>query len=129
MKEHVVSQNKAHHIVSALSEVGVYVSGLVNHKKVPILLDTGSTVSVLSKSTWHTCGVYKPSSHRKISGCLSTANGTELKVMGEFDLLIVLGGRQFTVPMLIADGLTHSCLLGSDFSFNLVALFPMKRVS
>lgn len=45
-----MSRNES--VLSVSSESGIYVSGLVNHRLMCILLDTGATVSVLSESAW-----------------------------------------------------------------------------
>ena len=49
-----MSRNKC--VLSVLSESGIYVSGLVNHRLMCILLDTGAAVSVLGESTWKKSG-------------------------------------------------------------------------
>ena len=40
---------EASRVVSSISDAGIYLSGLVNHRTVSIMLDTGATVSVLSE--------------------------------------------------------------------------------
>ena len=45
-----MSRNES--VLSVSSESGIYVSGLVNHCLMCILLDTGAAVSVLSESAW-----------------------------------------------------------------------------
>ena len=45
-----MSRNES--VLSVLSESGIYVSGLVNHRLMCILLDTGAAVSVFGESTW-----------------------------------------------------------------------------
>ena len=45
-----MSQNES--ALSVLSESGIYVLGLVNHRLMCILLKTGATISVLSKCAW-----------------------------------------------------------------------------
>ena len=39
-------------VLSAISDSGIYITGLVNHSATCILLDTGATVSVLNEETW-----------------------------------------------------------------------------
>ena len=45
-----MSRNES--VLFVLSESEIYVSGLVNHRLMCILLDTGATVSVLSENAW-----------------------------------------------------------------------------
>ena len=47
MKNFDVSRNES--VLSVLSESGIYVLGLVNHRLMGTLLDTSATVSVLSE--------------------------------------------------------------------------------
>ena len=47
MENFGVSRNES--LLSVLSESGIYVLGLVNHRLMGILLDTSATVSVLSE--------------------------------------------------------------------------------
>ena len=54
MENFGVSRNKG--VLSVLSESGIYVSGLVNHRLMCILLDTSAAVSVLGESTWKKSG-------------------------------------------------------------------------
>ena len=105
-----MSRNES--VLSVLSESGIYVSGLVNHRLMCILLDTGATVSVLSESAWKKSGiVLKP---EPISGRL-TANGNELTVLGETEVRIRMGKIECSWPVIIVQGLAHDFVQGSDF--------------
>ena len=50
-------------VLSATSDSGIYVAGIVNDSVTCILLDTGATVSVLNEGTWRKSGLVT-----KISG-------------------------------------------------------------
>ena len=43
-------------VISAISDSGIYITGLVNHCLTCVLLDTGATVSVLSEDMWKKSG-------------------------------------------------------------------------
>ena len=57
----------SNNVLSAMSDFGIYITGLVNHSVTGILLDTGATVSVLNEETWRKCGHV---SSKGIRGCL-----------------------------------------------------------
>ena len=71
---------RSNHVLSAISDSGIYITGLVNHSVTCILLDTSATVRVLNDETW------KKSRHvskvKPVTGTLTTMNGNELTVLG-----------------------------------------------
>ena len=78
-----------------------------------ILLDTGATVSVLNEGTWRKSGLV--TKIKPVTGTLTTANGKELTVLGETNVRFRLGNIDCFWPVMIARGLSHDCILGSDF--------------
>lgn len=85
----------SNNVLSAISDSGIYITGLGNHSVTCILLDTGATVSVLNEETWRKSG--HVSQVNPVTGTLTTANGNELTVVGEtkvrfhVETLIVFG--------------------------------------
>ena len=77
------------------------------------MLDTGATVSILSEETWRKSGVAP--NLKPVVGTLTTADGSEITVLGEASVRLRMGHIDVPWPMVIARGLTHDCLLGSDF--------------
>ena len=100
-------------VISAISDSGIYITGLVNHCLTCVLLDTGATVSVLSEDTWKKSGYV--SKLKPVIGTLTTANGNELTVLGETQVRFRIGNMDCSWPVMIAQGLAHDCILGSDF--------------
>ena len=100
-------------VLSATSDSGIYVTGIVNHSVTCILLDTGATVSVLNEGTWRNSGLV--TKIEPVTGTLTTANGDELTVLGETNVKFRLGNIDCFWPVMIARGLSHDCILGSDF--------------
>ena len=94
---------------------GVYVSGLVNHARVSLLLDTGTTSSILNGETWKKSGQYRPEKLQKINAILTVANGENLAVQGRTIINLRFGTSVFRVPMLVVPDIPHACILGSDF--------------
>ena len=74
------------HVTSSISDAGIYISGLVNHLIVPIKLDTGATVSVMSEELWRKCGEY--SSLLPVAATLTPANVNQIEVQGQAEMRI-----------------------------------------
>lgn len=99
--------------MSVISDSGVYITGLVNHSVTDLLLDTGATVSVLSERAWEKSRCVlklKP-----VEGTLTTANGNELTVLGETEARFRIGSIDCSCPVMIERGLSHDCIVGSNF--------------
>lgn len=79
----------------------VYVSGLINHSRLPILLDTGATSGVLNRETWKASGLYRPEILQETNAILTAANGDILAVQSRRIITLRLGNSMFEVPMLI----------------------------
>ena len=60
-------------VLSAISDSGICVTGLVSHSVTGILLDTGETVIVLNEETWRKSG--HVSKVNPVTRTLTTANG------------------------------------------------------
>ena len=103
----------SNNVLSAISDSGIYITGLVNHSVTCILLDTGATVGVLNEETWRKSGLV--SKVNPVTGTLTTANGNELAVLGETKVRFRVGDIDCFWPVMIARGLSHDCILGSDF--------------
>ena len=97
-------------ILSATSDSGIYVTGIVNHSVTCKLLDTGATVSVLNEGTWRNSGL--GTKIEPVTGTLTTANGNELTVLGETNIRFRLENIDCFWPVMIAQGLSHDCILG-----------------
>ena len=100
-------------VVSVITDSGVFITGLVYHCVTPILLDTGATVSVLSEEVWRKS--LRISKLSPVSETLTTANGDIITVLGETNVRLCLGEFEGDWNLIIAQGLTHDCILGSDF--------------
>ena len=103
----------SNHVLSATLDSKIYITGLVNHSVTCTLLDTGATVSVLNEETWKKSG--DVSKVNPVTGTLTTANGNELTVLGETKVRFRIGNIDCFWPVMIAQGLSHNCILGSDF--------------
>lgn len=104
---------EASRVVSSISDAGIYLSGLVNHRTVSIMLDTGATVSVLSEQMWRKCGGI--SSLTPVTATLTAANGNQIEVQGQTEIRIRIADFDTSWTVIVARGLSHDCLLGTDF--------------
>ena len=94
---------------------GIFVSGLINHAKIPILLDTGATTSIIDEETWKKSGCYSPDKLEFIDATLTVANGEKLEVKGRANVRLRLGSFDQVVPMVVVKGIYHETILGTDF--------------
>ena len=93
----------------------MFVSGLINHTRVSLRLDTGATSSILNEETWKKSGQYRPEKLRKFNATLTVANGEKLAVQGRAVINVRFGNSLFKVPMLVVRDIPHACILGLDF--------------
>ena len=85
----------------------------MNHRTVSIMLDTGATVSVLSEQMWRKCG--GNSSLTPVTATLTAANGNQIEVEGETEIRIRIAAFDTSWTVIVARGLSHDCLLGTNF--------------
>ncbi len=101
---------------SVASQAAVYVTGVINGTEARILVDTGSAVTILSRELWEKGGNGSPTPLSTGSMVpVTAANGQPLEVLGTTTITLLLAGKQFTHEVLVADGISQSCLLGADF--------------
>jgi len=48
------------HTLLSVSGNGIFISGLINHSKISILLGTGATTSIIDEERWKKSGCYSP---------------------------------------------------------------------
>ena len=93
----------------------MFVTGEIN--AVPakyILLDTGSSVSLISAMLWHECK-QNNRVYQALNGQFITANGSPLDTLGQADVRIKLAGLNVLHTVVIARSLAQHCILGTDF--------------
>ena len=86
--------------------------GLPNSRTVAALIDTGADVSVISEQLFKGLDVIIT----KIpSVSLKSATGDRVRVLGEANIVISVGGRQVETKFLVVSGIKTDCILGVDF--------------
>ncbi len=105
---------KAHNSSSVLHGA-VFVAGSVNKVNTPILVDSGSAVTILRRDLWERGE--KPGMQKlgKVSGPVVVANGDPLHIIGTSEADILFAGKTFKLRVLIADAVSQDCLLGAAF--------------
>ena len=93
------------------------VNGCISGRKTPMLVDTGSGVTLVGEKVWKELGSSPNGSAplEEPARAVVVANGETLDVVGQVELLIELGGLAKKHMVLVARQLTHDCLLGADF--------------
>ena len=102
-------------ILCTLSGNGIYVTGHINNRPTPILLDTGATTSVISEDTWKKSGQYHPEKLENVSVTLETANGEQLDVRGKVRINLCLGRQCIPLSVLVIRDISQQAILGCDF--------------
>jgi len=90
------------------------IEGVIRDIPLRILVDTGASLSFMSKSTATLLGLigYLHSWNGPI---VSTANGSSLEILGRIWTDIQIGVAKFRTGLLVANNFSHSVLLGNDF--------------
>ena len=100
-------------MLSAILDSGSYVTVIVYHSVTLILLETGAAVCLLNEGTRRNSGLV--TKIEPVIGTLTTANGNKLTVLGEAKAIFRLANIDCFWPDMIARGLSHDYILGSDF--------------
>ena len=90
-----------------------YVSVVVNGLPINLLVDTGATVSLLSKAVFDTMGK-TDDTITKVKGDVLSTNGSPLKVLGKTSIELKLADKAWVQDVIIAD-LNVDGILGMDF--------------
>ncbi|XP_062598979.1 uncharacterized protein LOC134260435 [Saccostrea cucullata] len=91
-----------------------------------MLIDTGSAVSLISKEVldnFDLCDQFL----QRVSTELKTADGEPLQVYGQTEITFILGGREFSIPVIVAELGDLSGILGLDFLSENEVIFDLKK--
>ena len=109
-----VSSNEENHKI--LVSVACTVVGLVKNKSVEVLVDSGASMSVMSKQLYEMIPEMKNCEWRKGKiAKASAANGSEVQFAGECKVPIEMGSRTMEHWVYIAENLSYDIILGCDF--------------
>jgi len=103
-------------IIAPLHHNTVHVS--VNNQKTVALVDTGASISCISRSFLEKCGIDKtkiiPSSLSQVVG----VSGNKVSVLGKVEIPFVIDGACLTYPFHVLDQFQHKLILGIDFLYD-----------
>ena len=116
MKTHNLDKEKVRRtIFSAAAQGAVYATGRVNEVKTPVLIDTGSAVTIIHRKLWERGRKKGSPELRKSSEPVVVANGEPLQIIGAAEVVIQVADTNFTHEALVTDEIFQECLLGADF--------------
>ena len=101
-------------IVTISSENSYFLPASINQQRIDLLVDTGSSFSILRKDTWDRLfphGEPLTPSKRAFVG----VDGKRLNVQGSCQIQIVICGKTFTLEVYVIDAITTEAIVGLDF--------------
>jgi hypothetical protein len=104
----------------------LFVDLQVNGVPVTLLVDTGSSISILHHSVWDRNLSLKSSSLDKMEFSAVTANGQPLDVMGSLRASVMVGALDIQHTFYIAGDINSDGILGLDLLSSLEALVNLK---
>ena len=91
------------------------IQGHIEGFGVSMLVDTGSSVTLIHKAVWNKVKIKVKSSLSPCTVPVMAVNGEELKVAGEIDLHLQIGTHQGKHKVLVVEQMLQQCLLGTDY--------------
>ena len=97
-----------------------YVNGIINNVELPMLIDTGSAVTIMHEEVWKIVNTYKQKLE-KIQLSLKSATQHMLEVVGQAKMPIRIPSKRrggiayYYFTILVAIGLSHKLIIGMDF--------------
>ena len=99
--------------LSVANETAVYVVGHIEGYKTDMLLDTGSSVTLVHRRLFNKLGPNLPL--EEFREPIISANGDLLDIVGTCKLRLCVGGVDVVHSVLVAGDITQDCLIGVDF--------------
>lgn len=93
---------------------GILVNGKIGDIKTTILIDTGSSVTIINPTLFKEINSNNELNLIKTSVRLKSAKGDDIPVLGQCLLSLKLGNREFSHNCIIVQ-IENSCILGVDF--------------
>ena len=101
------------------------VDGYIGKRPTQMLVDTGSAVTI---NVWReAAGDGDQLSLEATARSVVAANGEQLRLLGQTEVRLHVGGLQVFYNVLVAKGLTQECLLGADFLSKHGCIVDLRR--
>ena len=108
------SNNKSVEHTSAVA-CTLTIQGHIEGFSVSMLVDTGSSVTLIHEAVWNKVKIKVKSSLSPCTVPVMAVNGEQLKVAGEIDLHLQIGTHQGKHKVLVVEQMLQQCLLGTDY--------------
>ena len=108
------SNNKSVEHTSAVA-CTLTIQGHIEGFSVSMLVDTGSSVTLIHEAVWNKVKIKVKSSLSPCTVPVMAVNGEQLKVAGEIDLHLQIGTHQGKQKVLVVEQMLQQCLLGTDY--------------
>lgn len=101
--------------VSKPSDDRPYIEISLYGVKLPALLDSGASHSVIGKPAMWILNMFKLKLDKKINKTVTTADGNQQRITASFDIPIRIGNACEVINFYIVPSLEHGIILGSNF--------------
>ena len=121
------SNRKQDSVESAAVSSALMVRGVIGGRPTKMLVDSGSAVILIREDVWE--GINTGQALETPVCTVVAANGEKLKLVGQCNLPVQVGGLSHDHPFLIvkSSGLTQECLLGADYLTEYGCVIDLKH--
>ena len=112
-------------IVCSVNEPGAYVTAKIHEMDTYLLMDTGATVSILSRACYENIQGYGNYMLESINKDVFSANGSLLRIYGKVSIKFMLNGIPMHHEMIVAD-VSVDGILGLDFLIKHEAIVNLR---
>ena len=103
------------------------VKGSIGGHETNMLVDTGSGVTLIREDVWKQIHAKTLGTLQPVLRSVVTASGEKLKLLGETNVKVSIGGVSGYHLVLVAQQLTQECLLGTDFLSQYGCVVDLRR--
>ena len=121
------SSRKQDSVESAAVSSALMVRGIIGGRPTKMLVDSGSAVTLIREDVWE--GINTGQALETPVRIVVAANGEKLKLVGQCNFPVQVGGLSNDHPVLIvkSSGLTQECLLGADYLTEYGCVIDLKH--